>query len=456
MHKSDFGSNFIWGVATAAHQIEGAYLEDGKGLSIWDEFSTRKGKIHQNQHAKVSCDFYHRYEEDLALMAKMGIKNYRFSLAWSRILPEGIGKINQTGIDYYQRVIDKCLELDITPWITLYHWDLPLALQQKGGWTNRDVIDWFSAYTTVCVKAFSDGVKHWMIVNEPMVFTGAGYFLGWHAPGKRGMKNFLRAAHHITICQAEGARIVREICPEAHIGTTFSCSHIEPYHSSPRDYRAAKRADTLLNRLFFEPVLGMGYPIEDLKFLRRIEKYMQAGDEQRMAFDFDFIGIQNYTREMVRHSWFTPYIQANIVWADKREVMRTEMNWEVYPPAIYEMLKKFGQYEKCPPLMVTENGAAFEDRVVNDQVHDPQRIDYIQQNIAQVLRAKQEGIEVTGYFVWTFMDNFEWAEGYRPRFGLVYVDYETQERIVKDSGKWYGRFLKGEAVEKEVYQGYWK
>ncbi|MGB0522941.1 MAG: GH1 family beta-glucosidase [Flammeovirgaceae bacterium] len=447
MHISNFDSEFKWGVSTAAYQIEGAHQADGKGPSIWDEFTQKKGKIYQGQNANIACDFYHRYEEDIELMKSMNIPNYRFSIAWSRILPDGTGKINPAGVDFYHRVIDKCLDLGIEPWITLYHWDLPAALHEKGGWTNRDVVGWFTDYVELCIKLYADRVKNWIVVNEPMVMTGAGYFFGWHAPGKKGLKNFLPAAHHITLCQAEGARVIKAIDAQLNVGTTFSCSYIEPFRNKKRDQKAAFRADALINRMFFEPLLGMGYPLEDLKFMQRIEKYMQPNDEQLMAFDFDFIGIQNYTRELVKHSFFTPYIYANLAWANTRNVPHTEMNWEVYPEAMYEMLKKYGSYPNCPPLIVTENGAAFTDRVDNGQVHDPKRTSYIQENIAQVLRAQKEGIDVRGYFIWTFTDNFEWAEGFRPRFGLVHVDFETQQRTIKDSGKWYSQFLTGESLE---------
>src|SRR3954451_7741059 len=225
--RKDFGEDFKWGVSTAAFQIEGAYNTDGKGPSIWDVFSSRRGKIYQNHHAKVSCDFYNRYLQDLILMRSLAIPNYRFSLSWSRLFPDGIGRYNCKGVEYYNHVIDCCLELGIQPWITLYHWDLPYALQKKGGWTNREIINWFSEYVSFCIERFGDRVKHWMVLNEPMVFTGAGYFLGIHAPGKKGLSNFLAAIHHAAMCQSEGARVARSIRNDLKIGTTFSCSHIE-------------------------------------------------------------------------------------------------------------------------------------------------------------------------------------------------------------------------------------
>lgn len=275
-----------------------------------------------------------------------------------------------------------------------------------------------------------------------MVFTGAGYFLGVHARGKKGLSNFLAAAHHAALCQSKGAAVIKSLQPGGNVGTTFSCSHIHPYRNTARDVLAVKKVDALLNRLFVEPLLGLGYPLQDLKILQRIEKFMKQHDEKELAFKMDFIGIQNYTREVVRHSPFIPFLKAKIIKANKRQVDSTVMNWEIYPESIYNILKKYGGYNNMPPLIVTENGAAFHDVVKNNEIHDHKRKDYIRNHISQVLRAKREGINVTGYFVWTFIDNFEWAEGFYPRFGLVYVDFETQRRIVKSSGKWYANFLK--------------
>ena len=434
-------TDFHWGVAVAAHQIEGAYKEDGKGLSIWDVFANKKGNTYLNQTANTACDFYHRYEADLDLLQSLGIRHFRFSLAWSRIMPHGTGQVNRQGIDFYNRLIDACLQRGIEPWVTLYHWDLPHALERKGGWTNRDVVGWFSDYAETCLKHFSDRVTNWMVMNEPMVFTGAGYFLGIHAPGRRWLKNFIPAMHHAALCQAEGGRMVRLHAPQARVGTTFSCSYVTPFSESPRDRAAAHRADALLNRLYLEPVLGLGYPTKDLPFLRAVEKYFRADDENRLPFDFDFIGVQNYTREVAKHSWWMPFMNADLVKAANRGKEPTLMGWEVYPESIYQMLKKFAAYPQIKKLMVTENGAAFPDTVQDGRVHDTRRTQYLQDHIAQVLRAKAEGVPVEGYFAWTFLDNFDWAEGYRPRFGIVHVDFDTQERIVKDSGLWFRDFL---------------
>lgn len=438
--RADFGDNFVWGVAASAFQTEGSPIADGKGLSIWDEFSSRKGKIFKNHSAEISCDFYNQYTSDIALIKAMHIENFRFSLSWSRIFPEGAGPINLKGADFYDRIIDLCLELGIRPWVTLYHWDLPLALQHKKGWVNRDIVDHFSDYTAFCINRFGDRVKHWMILNEPMVYTGAGYFMGIHAPGKRGMDNFIPAIHHSALSQAKGIKIAKELRTDLEVGTTFSCSAIHPHTNRDKDIKAALRIDALVNRLFVEPLSGLGYPLDQLPFLKRIEKFMHQHDENELVAQPDFIGIQNYTREVVKHSYFTPYIFSNLVQAKKRVPEVTDMGWEVYPRAMNEMLHTFSKY-KFRKIYVTENGAAFQDTIQDGKIHDVKRMHYLQSNIAEVLRAKNEGVNVQGYFVWSLTDNFEWAEGYRPRFGLIHIDYETQKRTIKDSGHWYSDFL---------------
>ncbi|WP_396632308.1 GH1 family beta-glucosidase [Maribacter sp. R86514] len=441
LNASDFGEDFTWGVSTAAYQIEGAHNLHGKGPSIWDKFTATPKVILNGENANVSCDFYHKYKEDILLMKSMNIDNYRFSISWARVLPNGTGTINEAGIQFYNDVINFCLEQNITPWITLYHWDLPQTLEEKGGWTIRQIVTWFSEFTQVCANAFGDRVKNWMVMNEPMVFTGAGYFLGVHAPGKKGLKNFLPAAHHAVLCQAEGGRILRKLVPNANIGTTFSCSQITPYRQNKRDKKTAIKVDALLNRLFIEPALGLGYPTKEAPVLKKLQPYIQPTDMDDCKFDFDFIGIQNYTREKVKYSFLVPYIRAKIVKASKRNVATTLMDWEVYPPSIYNMIEKFNNYPQIKKIIITENGAAFKDKIDGDNIIDTKRTDFLQGYLTQVLKAKQAGLNIYGYFVWTFTDNFEWAEGYHPRFGLVYIDFKTLKRTIKSSGKWFSQFL---------------
>jgi len=434
--------DFKWGVSTAAYQVEGAWDADGKGQSIWDVYTNKKGKIYKNQNGNIACDFYHRYTHDLAIMHQLNIPNFRFSISWSRILPNGTGAVNLDGIDFYNRVIDFCLELGIEPWITLYHWDLPYELEKKGGWTNREIIKWFGDYVEVCIKYFGDRVKRWIIMNEPMAFTGAGYFLGLHAPGRKGLNSFLSSVHHAAMCQAEGGRIAKSMLPDGQIGTAFSSSYVQPFMENRKDELAANRVDTLLNRLFVEPLAGLGYPVSDLKILQRLETFVKDGDESKLAFDMDFIGLQHYTRELITSSLFTPFIWAKIISADKRNVEKTDMNWEVHPESICEMLMKFSKYKNFKEIIVTENGAAYPDVVENGKINDVKRINYLEQHIDQVLRARKDGVNVNGYFAWSLTDNFEWKEGYRPKFGLVHIDFDTQKRIIKDSGYWYSQRIK--------------
>jgi beta-glucosidase len=439
--KADFGPDFLWGVATAAYQIEGAVNEDGRGDCNWDVFAQKNGKIKNGDRATLACDFYHRYEEDLELVQAMGFKQFRFSISWSRIMPAGFGDVNQKGIDFYNRLIDKCLSLDIEPWITLYHWDLPQAVEVLGGWKNRKIVEWFAGYTKVCTAAFGDRVRSWIVLNEPMAVAGLGYTTGLHAPGKKGIWNFLPVVHHLALCQAEGGRIIRDNVANAYIGTAISCSYVHAYSTSPRDVRAAKRADALMNRLFIEPALGMGYPTDAFPFLKQINKYMLAGDAERLTFDFDFIGLQNYFSVVVKHSYLAPVVWLKEVPATLRNVPTTAMGWEVNPDGMYQILKQFEKYKGIKEIIVSENGAAFEDEFSENEVQDNKRTLFFQQYLAAILKAKQEGVNVKGYLAWTLMDNFEWAEGYSARFGLVFVDFESQRRTIKNSGKWLTRFL---------------
>jgi beta-glucosidase len=444
LKRSDFGKDFIWGTATAAYQIEGAWNEDGKSPSIWDHFTHHhKNKIKTHENGDVACDFYHRYESDIELMRKMNIPASRFSLAWTRILPQGTGAINQKGIDYYNRVIDKCLKEGVEPWITCYHWDLPQILEEKGGWANRDSIKWFEEFVDVSSRSFGDRVKNWMVFNEPMAFVPIGYLIGVHAPGYVNFGKFYKAVHNVVMCHGAGGRIIRKNVPGANIGTTMSCSHIDAKNDKPANVKAAARADAFINRLFLDPIMGLGYPKQDLPACKHIEKHMQPGDAELMPFDFDFIGLQNYSRMVIKDLALIPIIHFANIPAKKLGHDITDMGWEVYPEGIYHLLKKYGAYKNMKKVIVTENGAAFPDVMVNNEVDDVKRLQFIKDYLAQVLRAKQEGVNVGGYFVWSFMDNFEWAEGYRPRFGLVYTNFKTQERTIKTSGKWYSQFLKG-------------
>lgn len=437
-----FGDDFLWGVAISAQQNEGAYNLYGRGLSIWDTFARRQGKIKGAAKPYVNCDFYHRYKDDLLLAKALGFNTFRFSISWSRILPDGIGKANKEGIAFYNKVIDECLKLDLVPFVTLYHWDLPQALEKEGGWTSYRMLKWFTRFTTVCAEEFGDRVKHWIVLNEPMGFTSLGYMLGKHAPGKIGLSNFLPAVHNAVLCQAEGGRILRDLVPHAHIGTSFSCSEIVPYSDKPEDVQAAKRMDILMNRLFIEPALGRGYPQDDFKFLEKLELHNKAWKyKERMTFNFDFIGLQNYFPLVIKYNGIIPIVQASEVKASTRKVPYTAMGWEVNGESFYRLIKRFWLYGSVKEIIISESGAAFKDEVVNGEINDVQRIAYFQEYLSALQKAKQEGVNVKGYLAWTLTDNFEWAEGFKARFGLVHTDTNTQLRTIKNSGYWFRDFL---------------
>ncbi|MCZ4242508.1 GH1 family beta-glucosidase [Pedobacter punctiformis] len=439
----DFGADFLWGVAAAATQIEGAANTYGKGASIWDTFSARSGKIKKGHKPDVACDFYHRYKEDIALVKLLGFKVFRFSIAWSRILPTGRGDINPEGIRFYHHVIDECLKQGIVPYITLYHWDLPQALEDEGGWTSFSINAAFNGFVSICALEYGDKVKNWIVLNEPFGFTSLGYMLGIHAPGKTGLSNFFSAALHTAIAQAEGGKILRAEISKANIGTTYSCSEVIPNTQSEQDVLAAKRIDCLINRLFIEPALGMGFPTADWDVLEKFQiEYGTWRQTERLKFDFDFIGLQNYFPLTVKYNAFIPVIQAWEVKAKSRKKPHTAMGWEINANSFYNIVKQFASYPGVKNIMITENGAAYHDKLINGKVEDEERIAYFKLYLEALLKAKKEGLNITGYMAWTLMDNFEWAEGFNARFGLIYNDFKTQHRTIKDSGYWWQKFLK--------------
>ena len=352
------------------------------------------------------------------------------------------GKINQAGLSFYHQLIDECLKQGITPFITLYHWDLPQALELKGGWTSHLMNKWFIRYASVCAEAFGDKAKNWIILNEPFGFTTLGYLLGRHAPGKTGLDNFLKAVHHAALAQADGGRVLRSEISNAYIGTSFSCSAVQAHTGSAADIEAARKTDILLNRLFIEPLLGKGYPNENFKLLEKLELVNKSWKyTERLRFDMDFIGLQNYFPVVVKHSPFIPWVNATEVKAVTRKVPHTAMGWEISPDGFHTMLKKFWKYGAVKEIIVTESGAAFSDKLINGQVMDTERMHYHQQYLRALLQAKREGIKIKGYMAWTLTDNFEWSEGYHARFGLVHTDFKTQLRTVKQSGYWFRDFL---------------
>lgn len=342
------------------------------------------------------------------------------------------------------------MENKVVPWVTLYHWDLPQVLEDKGGWRNRSILDWFSYYIDFCTKEYGDLVKNWIVLNEPMSFVGLGYFTGEHAPGKKGMKNFLPAAHHTVLCQAIGGRIVRQNVKQAFVGTTFSCSYVTPKNLYLRNIRAAKRMDALLNRFFIEPLLGLGYPYDDFIGLHKIKKYFKPGDEKLMQFDFDFIGLQYYFRIVAEHSLFPPILFAKQVPAKTRNVKMNTMGMEIHHKGLYKILKKFNTYKNIDIIYITEAGVCLKDNFKDNKVNDIGRIKYMKKTLVSIEKAIEKGVNIQGVFFWTLVDNFEWAEGFKPRFGLIYNNFLTQERTLKKSALWMKTFLKKDRVRSKT------
>jgi beta-glucosidase len=448
LQRSDFGDRFHWGVATAAYQIEGGWDADGKGPSIWDDFTHTKRKhlgviphVRDHSTGDVACDFYHRHTDDVALVAELGFGAKRFSTSWPRVLPDGTGRINQAGLDFYDRVVDECLAAGVDPWVTLYHWDLPSALHARGGWINRDIVGWFAEYAGLMADRLGDRVKRWMVFNEPLSFTIVGYLLGAHAPGIRSRSKFLAAVHHTNLAQASGAAAIRAASSDAIVGTTQYFAPIIPSGHTRLHRTATAAADALINRIFVEPNLGLGYPTDDCRFIAPIERVIRPGDDHSIQVDWDFLGAQYYTR------FRAPLLPIPGLWTapmfgrDHRNFEVTATGWEVQPDGLYDVLARCHAYGRFPSIVVTENGAAFPDVLDGDRVRDPRRTEFYRAHLTEVRRAVGDGMPIDGYFCWSLMDNFEWADGYGPRFGITYVDYPTQRRVVKDSGRWLQRLL---------------
>ncbi len=443
--KISFPPNFIWGAATAAYQIEGAWNEDGKGESIWDCFSHTPGKIEGEDTGDVACDHYHRWREDVALMRRLGLQAYRFSISWPRILPAGRGKINAAGIDFYSQLVDALLEAGIEPYVTLYHWDLPQPLQDQGGWPARMIVDAFVEYTDVVSRALGDRVRNWITLNEPWVSAFVGYRDGRHAPGHTDLGEAIAASHHLLLAHGQAVPVIRDNCPDADVGITLNLSPQEPASPSIADRKKATWMDGYINRWFLDPLVGRGYPQDMVKSFGSAMEFVQAGDLDTISRPVDFMGVNYYTRNIARADDVSEEDNK------QRTVFRgdeiTEMDWEVYPEGIYNILGRLHFDYAFPSIYITENGAAFPDKVGPDgQVDDPARLSYVKRHLEMVHRAIHVGVPVKGYFVWSLFDNFEWGFGYSKRFGIVYVDCQTQQRIPKSSAKWYRQVIRENAV----------
>ena len=432
-----FPPGFVFGVATAAFQIEGATRVDGRGESIWDRFARTPGKVHNGDTGDPACDHYRRWEQDLDLMKMLGVDAYRFSLAWPRILPAGTGRPNRKGIDFYRRLVEGLHERGIKPFATLYHWDLPQALQDRGGWANRDSADWFAEYAQLCFRELGDLVDDWITINEPWVVAILGYGHGTKAPGHTDWREALASAHHLLLGHGLAVRALRELFPAARVGITLDLTPSDPATLSPEDVAAAAREDGSKNRWFLDAVLRGRYPQDMVEWyegrLGPLE-FDREGDLAVACEPCDFLGVNFYTRIRARAAAEDGMLASRAVPADGPV---TGMRWAVVPDALREILLRVEREYGWRPIFITENGAAYDDRRQGDTVPDPERLEYFRAHLEAVERAIADGVDVRGYFAWSLLDNFEWENGYDKRFGIVYVDYETQERVPKQSALWY-------------------
>ncbi|MCS6770924.1 MAG: GH1 family beta-glucosidase [Kiritimatiellae bacterium] len=431
---------FWWGVATSAYQIEGAVREDGRGESIWDRFCRVPGAVERGDSGDVACDHYHRYAEDIALMAELDVNAYRFSIAWPRIFPEGRGREEPRGIAFYDRLVDALLEQGIQPFVTLYHWDLPQALEDEGGWRNRHIVDDFARYVDRVSRALGDRVKYWTTHNEPWCIATLGYSNGIHAPGVRDPAAALAAAHHLLLSHGRAVPILRANVPGAKVGIVLNQLWVIPASARAEDAEAARALDGDFNRWYLDPLFRRAYPEDRVAAYRRDGRlpagplpFVHAGDFEEISRPIDFLGVNYYTCARVAAGDAPGEIRSL-----PPEGEPTEMGWEVYPQGLYETLMRITRDYAPTSMLVTENGASYGDGPdENRRVKDQRRIDYLASHIDACERAKRDGAPLDGYFVWSLLDNFEWQCGYRQRFGIVWVDWSTLQRIPKDSAFWY-------------------
>jgi beta-glucosidase len=436
-----FPEEFIWGAATAAYQIEGAWAEDGKGESIWDRFSHTPGNVKGAATGDVACDSYHRYKEDIALLKALNLTSYRFSISWPRILPDGFGPTNAKGLDYYKRLVDALLEAKIRPLCTLYHWDLPQRLEEAGGWPHRDLAGRFADYVDVTVRALGDRISHWCIFNEPWVFTFLGYARGIHAPARKNFAECMRATHVVNIAQGQAFRAIKAINPKLQVGTAFSMSNCEPATSSDEDRQAADRAHAIGNIWFVHPALRGEYP-KAFPGENPLELMgVKSSDMELCRAPLDFLGINYYRRQLV--SAIPPGTgesSAGVYNFDAHRGALTDFAWEAWPDSFHDLVFRISREYKTTPIEITENGCSYLDTPdEHGRIPDERRIQFTRNYLFALGSAMLHGANVRAYHHWSLLDNFEWAEGYAQRFGLTYVDFRTQKRTIKDSGHWYAK-----------------
>ncbi|MGD0726041.1 MAG: GH1 family beta-glucosidase [Spirochaetia bacterium] len=444
MPASGFPKGFLWGAATSAYQIEGAARENGKGESIWDRFCQVPGAIHTGETGDLACDHYHRWRDDIENMRDLGLGAYRFSIAWPRVFPMGNGRHNSKGLDFYETLVDALLEAHIEPAATLYHWDLPQSLQDRGGWTNRDTASWFADYAASVFIRLGDRVKIWMTLNEPQVASFAGHAAGIHAPGLKDFGAAVQASHILLHAHSLGVQAYRQLSPGKHrIGIALDVHPVYPFTDGVSDIEAARLADAKTNQWFLDPVLKGAYP-DDLMSLytrNKVAPHTEPADFELLKTNpVDFIGLNYYFPVRAYASDAGGFL--GFQHALKKECERTEMSWEVFPEGLYDILVQVKNEYDDPVMFITENGAAFSDHLVVDgQVQDDDRIDYISTHLSEARRAIQHGVRLEGYFLWSLMDNFEWAHGFSKRFGITHVDFHTQARTWKKSANWYQKVI---------------
>jgi beta-glucosidase len=448
-----FPEGFVWGAATSAHQIEGSPLADGAGPSIWHRFTHSPGLTLNGETGDVACDHYHRYEEDVELMRELGLNAYRFSIAWGRVLPDGTGRVNPKGLAFYDRLVDALLERGIQPVVTLYHWDLPAALDDRGGWLNRDIADWFADYTRVVVRALDDRVPMWATLNEPWVVTDGGYLLGALAPGHRSLFEAPIATHNLMRAHGAAVQAYRaEGRGEHRIGIVVNLEPKYPASQSEEDLAAMRRADAYMNRQYLDAVILGSYPTELREIFGEAWPEHTADDMRQIRQAIDFIGINYYRRGVSRHDPTALPLGASNV--PQPQHASTDVGWEVYAPALTRALLWVKERYGDLPLYITENGAAFYDppSVVNGRVDDPLRVWYYREHLRAAYEAIRQGVDLRGYFAWSLLDNFEWSLGYSKRFGIVHVDYQTQQRTPKGSARFYAEVIRtnGAALAEEL------
>lgn len=442
LDTSAFPADFLWGAATSSYQIEGAVDEDGRTPSIWDTFAATPGRVDQGDTGAVAVDHYHRWSEDVDLMADLGLNAYRFSVAWPRVQPDGTGTGNAPGIAFYDRLVDGLLAKGITPWTTLYHWDLPEALEQAGGWPVRETAERFADYTAIIAEALGDRVKHWITLNEPWCAAFLGYASGIHAPGRTNPADAVAASHHLMLGHGLAVQRLREIVPDAEVGCTVNLYPVTPLDDSGRHDDAVRRIDGLMNRWFLDPLLKGSYPKDVLHDMSAVTDaaFILDGDTGTIAQPLDFLGVNYYTRHVVGAGLWPG--SSDVRFHLNNGLETTATGWDIDPQGLVDILSQVQRDYPAIPVYLTENGAAFDDVAVDGVVHDDDRIRFLESHLASLATLRQQGVDVRGYFAWSLLDNYEWSEGYAKRFGIVHVDYETQERTPKDSAHWYADLIK--------------